>query len=125
LKLWEQRIGSNLIVLLTTGQMKADRITKRIHQGVDLGRQPTLAAAGSLSSPAFWGRRPRADELVLSGLAPASIICALGRAATSRHAASRMASTVTVRRRNWSLRRSAGTDWLWREQGRRKLRSSS
>ena len=39
---------------------------------------------------------------VLSGLVPASITCALGRAATSRHAASRMASTVTVRRRNWS-----------------------
>ena len=26
----------------------------------------------------------------------------------------RMASTVTVRRRNWSLRQSAGTYWLWR-----------
>src|SRR3954447_21655126 len=63
--------------------------------------------------------------MVLSGLAPASITCALGRAATSRYAASRMASTVMVRRRNWSLRHSAGTDWWWRERGRRKLRSSS
>jgi hypothetical protein len=36
---------------------------------------------------------------------------ALGRAATSRYAASRMASTVMVRRRNWSLRQSAGTCW--------------
>src|SRR4051794_41745324 len=52
---------------------------------------------------------------VLSGLAPASITCALGRAATSRYAASRMASTVMVRRRNWSLRQSAGTLWLWRD----------
>ncbi len=40
-------------------------------------------------------------------------------------AASRMASTVTVRRRKSSLRRAAGTCWLRREQGRRKLRSSS
>src|SRR3954465_12121370 len=46
---------------------------------------------------------------VQSELAPASIACARGRAATSRHAASRMASTVMVRRRNWSLRQSAGT----------------
>src|SRR5215218_8730487 len=61
---------------------------------------------------------------VLSGLAPASITCALGRAAPSRYAASRMASTVMVRRRNWSLRQSAGTDWWGRERERRTLRSS-
>jgi hypothetical protein len=40
-------------------------------------------------------------------------------------AASRMASTVTVRRRKSSLRRAAGRCWLRRERGRRKLRSSS
>src|SRR3954451_23732748 len=62
---------------------------------------------------AVW-RKPdeeRKTAAVLSGLAPASITCAFGRAATSRHAASRMASTVTARRRNWSLRQSAGTCW--------------
>ena len=36
LKLWEQRIGSGQIVLLTAGEMKADRIAERIHQRVDL-----------------------------------------------------------------------------------------
>src|SRR5215211_1538510 len=41
------------------------------------------------------------------------------------YAACNMASTVTVRRRNWSLRQSAGTCWWWRERRRRKLRSSS
>src|SRR3954468_17112832 len=62
---------------------------------------------------------------VLSELAPASIACALERAMTSDHAASRMASTVMVRRRNWSLRQSAGTCWWWRGRGGRTLRSSS
>src|SRR3954471_24834334 len=38
------------------------------------------------------------------------------------HAACKTASTVAVLRRNWSLRRSAGTCWWWREQGRRKFR---
>src|SRR3954466_7687804 len=37
-------------------------------------------------------------KTVLSGLAPASIACALGRTMMSCHAASRMASTVMVRR---------------------------
>src|SRR4051794_24658518 len=50
-------------------------------------------------------------RVVLSGLAPASITCALGRTMASCHAASRMASTVMARRRNWSLRQSAGTCW--------------
>src|SRR5829696_6458409 len=40
LKLREQRIGSGQVMLLTTGEMKADRIAERIHQRVDLGRQP-------------------------------------------------------------------------------------
>src|SRR4051812_3427578 len=58
---------------------------------------------------------------VLSELAPASITCALERAMTSDHAASRMASTVMVRRRNWSLRQSAGTCWGWRGGGGGKV----
>src|SRR4029434_8348589 len=40
LKLREQRIASSQVMLLTTGQMKADRIAKRIHQRVDFGGQP-------------------------------------------------------------------------------------
>src|SRR5215212_6702834 len=44
LKLRQQGIGSGQIVLLTAGQMKADRIAERIHQRVDLGGQPALAA---------------------------------------------------------------------------------
>ena len=55
LQLWEQRIGSSQIVLLTAGEMKADRIAERIHQGVDLGRQPALAAADRLVRPSFLG----------------------------------------------------------------------
>ena len=47
--------------------------------------------------------------VVLPGLAPARITCAFRRTMTSRHAASRTASTVTVWRRNWSLRQAAGT----------------
>src|SRR3954469_14527101 len=38
------------------------------------------------------------------------------------HAACRIATTVTLLRRWRSLRRSAGTCWWWREQGRRKFR---
>src|SRR3954451_24206780 len=61
LKLREQRIGSGQIMLLTAGQVKADRIAKRIHQGVDLGGQPALATADGLVWPSFLGCRPRAD----------------------------------------------------------------
>src|SRR4051794_8379209 len=61
LKLREQRIGSSQIMLLTAGQVKADRIAKRIHQGVDLGGQPALATADGLVWPRFLGCRPRAD----------------------------------------------------------------
>jgi hypothetical protein len=56
-------------------------------------------------------RQDRDRLRVLSALAPASIACAHGRAATSRHAASKMASTVAVLRRWSSLWRSAGTCW--------------
>src|SRR3954462_12294104 len=55
LKLREQRIGSGQIVLLTAGEMKAGRIAERIHQGVDLGGQPALAAADGLIIAQFLG----------------------------------------------------------------------
>ncbi len=48
LKLRQQGIRSGQIVLLTAGEMKANRMAKRIHQGVDLGGQPALAAADRL-----------------------------------------------------------------------------
>ncbi len=62
---------------------------------------------------------------VLSGLAPTCMACAFGQAAACGYAASRMPSAVVVRRRNCSLRRSAGTCWCWRVRRRRKWRSSS
>jgi len=55
LKLREQRIGASQVVLLTAGQVKADRIAERIHQGVDLGGQPALAAPDRLVWPNFLG----------------------------------------------------------------------
>src|SRR3982751_5770246 len=45
LKLREQRIRSSQVMLLTVGEMEADWIAERIHQGVDLGGQPTPATA--------------------------------------------------------------------------------
>ena len=51
--------------------------------------------------------------------------CGLEGVVTRGHAALRRLSTVTVRRRRSSRRRSAETGWLWRERRRRKLRSSS
>ncbi len=44
----QQGIRSGQIVLLSAGEMKANRIAQRIHQGGDLGRQPALAAADRL-----------------------------------------------------------------------------
>ena len=55
LKLREQRIGPSQVMLLTTGEMKADRIAERIHQRVDLGGQPALAAADGLILANFLG----------------------------------------------------------------------
>src|SRR3954464_7640156 len=55
LKLRQQRIGSSQIVLLTAGEMKADRIAERIHQRVDLGAQPALAAPDRLVWSSFLG----------------------------------------------------------------------
>jgi hypothetical protein len=42
-------------MLLTAGQVTADRIAKRIHQRVDLGGQPALAAPDRLVWPSFLG----------------------------------------------------------------------
>ena len=55
LKRGQQGIGSGQIVLLTAGEMKADRIAERIHQGVDLGGQPALAAAAGPILGSFLG----------------------------------------------------------------------
>ncbi len=55
LKLGQQGIGSGQIMLLTAGQMKADRIAQRIHQRVDLGREPALAAPDRLVLASFLG----------------------------------------------------------------------
>src|SRR4051812_44859509 len=55
LKLWEQRIGSDQIVRLTASEMKADQIAERIHQRVDLGGQPALAAPDRLIIAKFLG----------------------------------------------------------------------
>src|SRR5215218_1115102 len=55
LKLREQRIGPSQIMLLTTGEMKAGRIAKRIHQGVDLGGQAARAAPDRLVFAGFLG----------------------------------------------------------------------
>jgi hypothetical protein len=55
LKVGQQGIGSSQIVLLTAGEMKAGRIAERIHQRVDLGGQPALAAADGLILAQFLG----------------------------------------------------------------------
>ena len=55
LKLGQQGIGSGQIMLLTAGQMKADRIAQRVHQRVDLGREPALAAPDRLVRASFLG----------------------------------------------------------------------
>ena len=51
----QQRIRSGQVVLLTTGEMKASWIAECIHQGVDLGGQPALAAPDRLVRPSFLG----------------------------------------------------------------------
>src|SRR5215204_3787201 len=55
LKLRQQGICSGQVVLLTAGEMKASRIAERIHERVDLGRQPALAAPDRLVWPSFLG----------------------------------------------------------------------
>ena len=51
----QQGIRSGQIVLLTASEMKAERIAERIHQGMDLGCQPALAAADGLTLANFLG----------------------------------------------------------------------
>ena len=51
----QKGIRSGQIVLLTAGQMEAGRVAERIHQRVDLGRQPALAAADGLILANFLG----------------------------------------------------------------------
>ena len=51
----QQGIGSGQIVLLATAEMKTNRIAERIHQRVDLGGQPALAAADGLVFSSFLG----------------------------------------------------------------------
>src|SRR3954451_22080654 len=54
LKLWEQGIGSSQIVLLTAGEMKADRIAERIDGGVNFRAQPSARAPdGLILTPLF------------------------------------------------------------------------
>ena len=53
LKLRQQGIRSGQIVLLTASEMNAERIAERIHQGMDLGCQPALAAANGLVLAGF------------------------------------------------------------------------
>src|SRR3954466_1431861 len=48
LKVGQQGIGSSQIVLLTAGEMKADRIAERIDGGVDFGAQPAARASDGL-----------------------------------------------------------------------------
>ena len=55
LKRGQQGIRSGQIVLLTAGEMKANRIAKRLPQGVDLGGQPALAAADRLVFASLLG----------------------------------------------------------------------
>src|SRR3954462_803488 len=47
-KLWEQGIGSGQIMLLTAGEMKADRIAECIDGGVDFRAQPSARAPDGL-----------------------------------------------------------------------------
>jgi hypothetical protein len=51
----QKSIRSGQVVLLTAREMEADRIAERIHQGVDLGGQPALAAADGLILANFLG----------------------------------------------------------------------
>src|SRR4051812_45459476 len=83
------------------------------YDGVFVGRsgEQFMLGRGDRITIGFVADLEHIPAGVLSGLVPASITCALGWAATSRYAASKMASTVMLRRRNWSLRQSAGTYW--------------
>ncbi len=51
----QKGIRSGQIVLLAASQMEAGRVAERIHQRVDLGGQPALAAADGLIIAGFLG----------------------------------------------------------------------
>jgi hypothetical protein len=48
-------VGTNQVVRLAPGQMKADRIAQRIDQGMNLGAQPAPRASNRLIlADFFW-----------------------------------------------------------------------
>src|SRR5689334_8329204 len=102
-----------------------DRVIEATGNGTS-ARQAAARFDVGVSTATKWVERLRdsGDRSVLSGPAPASIARA-GMRLIRGHAASMMASTVAVLRRWTNLRQPAGTYWLRRERGRRKLRSSS
>jgi len=52
---WQEVIGADQIVRLTSGQKEADRIAKGIDQGVDLGAQSAARTADRLVlADFFW-----------------------------------------------------------------------
>ena len=55
LQIPQQVIGTNQIMRLAAGQMKADRIAQRIDQGMNLGAQPAPGASDRLIlADFFW-----------------------------------------------------------------------
>ena len=52
---WQEVIGAEQIVRLTSGQKEADRIAKGIDQGVDLGAQSAARTADRLVLADFMG----------------------------------------------------------------------
>jgi hypothetical protein len=93
-----RRWSMALLAILSTGPLLERRKTG--------GLSPRLGRSGFQpgKSSKEGSVRARANKYCLSWDEP-----------IRGHAACKMASTVAVLRRNWSLRRSAGTDWLWRE----------
>src|SRR3954466_9620726 len=83
-------------------------IDRRLYLPQDWTKNPARLRAAHVPEEVGFTTKPRLAldmiEGVLSALAPASIACARGRAATPRHAASKMPSTVPVPRRRSSLR---------------------
>ena len=49
----QQRVGAGEVVRLAAGQGEAEGIAERVHEGVDLGAQPALAAADGLRAAPF------------------------------------------------------------------------
>ena len=51
----QEGVGAEQVVCLARRQQEADRVAQRVDQGVDLGAQPTLAAADRLVLAVFLG----------------------------------------------------------------------